>query len=133
MRRIFSVFGAMCGLALVYAAGSIAGCAMLRGESSPEKAPLLDEYLDGVYEGSAPAYRGPIRLAVRLESGVISEINIIDFRDDEFVGGAAVTELTEQVLEYNTTDLDAVSGATESSSAFLAAIDDALGKAKLEF
>jgi uncharacterized protein with FMN-binding domain len=40
-----------------------------------------------------------------------------------------MAELTELVLDYQSTDIDAVSGATESSAGFLAAVEDALGRA----
>jgi uncharacterized protein with FMN-binding domain len=81
---------------------------------------------DGVYEGTAPGRRGPIHVQVRLEAGSIAEINIADSSEDQFVGGAAMEELLELVLTYNTTDLDAVSGATESSEGFLAAVENAI-------
>jgi uncharacterized protein with FMN-binding domain len=138
MRKVFTFFsvrGSLCLVCLAALSGLIcviAGCAALsRGSESGDKSPpVLDGCRDGVYEGTARGYRGAIKLAVCLESGIIAEIDIIDCRDDEFVGGSAMDELMEQVLEYNTTDLDAVSGATESSLGFLSAIEDALGKAK---
>jgi uncharacterized protein with FMN-binding domain len=138
MRKIFKFFSVRRGLYLVCLAALIglicliAGCAAFGGRavSSGKSPPGLDDYKDGVYEGTAQGYRGPIKLAVCLESGSIAEIDIIDCQDDEFAGGSAIDELMEQVLEYNTTDLDAVSGATESSLGFLTAIEDALGKGK---
>jgi hypothetical protein len=80
----------------------------------------------GLYEGSGYGYRGPIRVRVRVEEGSIMEIDIVDSNEDQFVGGAAIDELLELVLMYNTTDLDAVSGATESSEGFLAAVENAM-------
>ncbi|MDR1277156.1 MAG: FMN-binding protein [Treponema sp.] len=90
------------------------------------------EYRDGVYEGSGRAYRDHIVVGLRIEGGIITEINILQNQDDPFVGGPAIETLTEQVLEYNSVDLDAVSGATESSAGFFAAVEDALGQARLE-
>jgi uncharacterized protein with FMN-binding domain len=84
------------------------------------------EWRDGVYEGSGPGWRGPVLVRVRLESGKITEVEILDHEDDPFTGGAAMEELAELVLEYNTVDLDGISGATESSSGFLAAVEAAL-------
>jgi uncharacterized protein with FMN-binding domain len=81
---------------------------------------------DGVYEGTARGHRGLIRVKVRVEEGSITEIDIVDSGEDQFVGGAAMEELLEQVLIYNTTDLDAVSGATESSEGFLSAVENAI-------
>jgi uncharacterized protein with FMN-binding domain len=63
---------------------------------------------------------------LRVEDGAVAEIRIIDHDDDEYIGGAAMEELLDQVLTWNTTDLDAVSGATESCTGFLAAVEAAL-------
>jgi uncharacterized protein with FMN-binding domain len=79
-----------------------------------------------VCEGSAQGLRGPISVRVRIEDGVIAEIEILESSEDPFVGGAAMEEILEQVLLYNNTDLDAVSGATESSKGFLAAVENAI-------
>ncbi|MDR2485767.1 MAG: FMN-binding protein [Treponema sp.] len=89
-------------------------------------------YSGRAYEGIGEGYRGPIRVRVRVGAGDILAIEIIEHSDDEPVGGAAMMELLEAVLDSNAADPDAVSGATESSMGFLAAIDDALKKAALD-
>jgi fumarate reductase flavoprotein subunit len=87
-------------------------------------------YANGVWEGSGRGYRGTIHVRVRVASALIQEIEIGGHGEDPFIGGAAMEELLEQVLEYQTTDVDAVSGATESSEGFLAAVEDALNRAR---
>jgi len=79
-----------------------------------------------VYEGTAQGYRGPIRVQVRLNEGSITEVVIVDSEEDSLVGGAAMEELIDMVILYNTTDIDAVSGATESSRGFLEAVENAI-------
>ena len=79
-----------------------------------------------IYEGAAMGYRGIIRVRVGMENGTITEITVLESREDRAVGGAAIEELTDLVLMYNTTELDAVSGATESSEGFLAAVENAI-------
>jgi uncharacterized protein with FMN-binding domain len=78
------------------------------------------------YEGSAMGYRGEIRVSVGYEKGAITDITVIESSEDRAVGGAAIEELTDLVLMYNTTELDAVSGATETSKGFLEAIENAI-------
>jgi fumarate reductase flavoprotein subunit len=90
---------------------------------------MQGKYAPGVYEGTAPGFRGWIRIAVRVDENGIAGIDL-DHEDDGEIGGAAMGELLELVLEGNSTDnIDAVTGATESSLGFLAAVDDALSKA----
>ena len=86
--------------------------------------------VDGIYEGAARAYRGLIHVRLRVEEGVMAEIEIIDSAEDRFVGGVAINDLLEMALLYNSDYLDAISGATESSEGFLAALSDALEKAR---
>ena len=83
--------------------------------------------LDGeVCEGTGRGYRGPITVQVRLSGGSIREIVVVDSEEDRFVGAAAIEELIDTVVMYNTTDVDAVSGATESSRGFLEAVENAI-------
>ncbi|MDR2134387.1 MAG: FMN-binding protein [Treponema sp.] len=93
-----------------------------RGVSRPSPETLPD----GEYEGSGRGYRGTIRVRVRIEASEIAEILITGSGEDPSVGGAALEELLELALMYQTTDLDAVSGATESSKGFLEAVEDAI-------
>ncbi|MDR0487070.1 MAG: FMN-binding protein [Treponema sp.] len=79
-----------------------------------------------VYEGEGQGYRGPIRVLVHIDGGRITEIEIVDSTEDIFVGGQAIEELLDMVTAYNTTDLDAISGATESSKGFLEAVENAI-------
>ena len=79
-----------------------------------------------VYEGTAQGYRGQIQVQVRVSGGSITEIVIVDSEEDRFVGGAAMEELLDMVIQYNTTDIDAITGATESSRGFLKAVENAI-------
>jgi len=81
---------------------------------------------DGVYEGSGTGYRGTICLRVRIEGGSIAEIEVLESEEDPLVGGAAIEELTEYALMYNSADIDVISGATESSKGFLKALESAI-------
>jgi uncharacterized protein with FMN-binding domain len=106
--------------ALILSALAVIGCTGLKagGESAIETG--------AVYEGSAMGYRGIIRVRVGLDQGNITEITVIESHEDRNVGEAAIEELTDLVLMYNTTELDAVSGATETSRGFLEAVEDAI-------
>jgi len=81
-----------------------------------------------VYEGTGQGYRGLVTVQVRVNAGDITEIVILDSIEDRFVGGSAMEELIDIVIMYNSTDVDAVSGATESSRGFLEAVENAIMK-----
>ncbi|MDR2110599.1 MAG: FMN-binding protein [Spirochaetaceae bacterium] len=121
------------GRLLIMAAGllsaltAVSGCA---GGPS-QTAGRFARHTPGIYEGFGQGYRGPVHVLVRTSPGGILGIEILEHGDDAAVGGAAMEELLELVLEANSTELDAVSGATESSAGFLAAVEDALAASAL--
>jgi uncharacterized protein with FMN-binding domain len=78
------------------------------------------------YDGAAMGYRGMLHVRVGMENGAITEITVIESSEDSAIGGAAIEELTDLVLMYNTTEIDAVSGATETSRGFLEAVENAI-------
>jgi len=96
------------------AAAFIFGCASLKTGD------------EAFYEGAAMGYRGMIHVRVGMENGAITEITVIESSEDSAIGGAAIEELTDLVLMYNTTEIDAVSGATETSRGFLKGVENAI-------
>ena len=84
-------------------------------------------YNPGMYEGTSQGYRGTIRVLVQLSEGGIEDIYILE-NDEDSYALEALEELRELVLEMNSTDLDAISGATASSVGFLEAIEEAMAK-----
>jgi fumarate reductase flavoprotein subunit len=90
--------------------------------------PGKPRYLPGLYEGIGQGFRGPIHLLVQVDAAGITGIEILDHEEDEQIGGAALDELLALVLDTGSPDLDGISGATESSSGFLAALTDALSR-----
>ncbi|MCL2196710.1 MAG: FMN-binding protein [Treponema sp.] len=95
----------------------ICGCAALYSQRNPAVE---------VFEGTGQGYRGPIIVQVYADNGTITEIVVVDSDEDRNVGAAAIEELIELVVLYNSTDIDAVSGATETSRGFLEAVRNAI-------
>jgi uncharacterized protein with FMN-binding domain len=106
---------------------AVSGCISGRDKSAGMSRYI--RYAPGFYEGIGRGYQGRVHVMVQIGSGGILGIEILDHGDDELVGGAAMEELLELVLEANSTELDAVSGATGSSAGFLEAVEDALTRA----
>jgi uncharacterized protein with FMN-binding domain len=110
----------------------LAGCGTSGAGTSPsgEDRPAV-EYRDGEYEGTGQGLQGPVAVRLRIEAGSITGLEIVRHEEDKFSGGPAIEALAELVLEHNGPGgIDAVSGATESSAGFLAAVEDALAKAR---
>ncbi|MCL2179509.1 MAG: FMN-binding protein [Treponema sp.] len=81
---------------------------------------------DQFFEGTGQGYRGPVTVRVRMNGSSVTDIVIVDSAEDKFAGGSAMDELIDLVIMYNSTDIDVVSGATESSRGFLEAVENAI-------
>lgn len=103
----------------------ITGCAVF-GRRPAERVQSEQIKSSGVFEGNAMGYRGPIHVQVRITGGSITEITVIDSMEDRFIGGAAMEELIDLAVEYNSTDIDVISGATVTSRGFLEAVNNAI-------
>jgi hypothetical protein len=103
----------------------ISGCVILNSKGSYKITGDWDSH-SVLLEGSAMGYRGVINVNVRMNGESITEIVIVDSVEDRFVGGSAIEELIDMVVEYNSTDIDVISGATVSSMGFLEAVYNAI-------
>ena len=82
-------------------------------------------YKPGIYEGEGRGFYGTISLRVFVSRAGIEDIEILEHNESPF-SVSVMEELIELALEYNTSNLDAISGATVSSEGFLSALDAAL-------
>ena len=126
---ILSLVFILYGCAGSFASSRFAASTALEGSQAEGVGNFADNAASGeVYEGTGQGYRGLVTVQVRMDGADIIEIVIIDSEEDRFVGGAAMEELIDLVVMYNSTDIDAVSGATESSKGFLEAVERAIMK-----
>jgi len=102
----------------------LSGCAVFNSGKPAAKVHGQNE----VFEGSSQGYRGVIHVQVHMNAGNIMEIIILDSDEDRFVGGAAIESLIDAVIECNSADVDAVTGATVTSKGFLDAVNNAILK-----
>ena len=93
---------------------------------SDDKTEPASEYADGTWEGEGMGLNGPVRAAVTLEDGRITEIKILERTDDDPYFTDARVELVPKILEQQSADVDTVSGATFSSEGILEAVEEAL-------
>jgi uncharacterized protein with FMN-binding domain len=100
----------------------LSGCVVLAGKIVQKERVQPEE----VFEGNAMGYRGPIHVQVRFKAGAITDITIVDSLEDRFVGGSAMEELIDIVIENNSADVDVISGATITSKGFLDAVNNAI-------
>lgn len=77
--------------------------------------------------GEAEGYGGPLKVAVTVSEGKITEVRVTEHKETEGVGTKAIDTLPDAIVQAGSTQVDVVAGATYTSKAILAAVDNALG------
>ena len=100
--------------------------AQARGEAQ-EVAQIA--FKPGTYEGTAAGYNGDVVLSVTFTEDAIEAIEVVSSVETEHVGDVAYDILFPQIIEYTSTGVDSVSGATFTSRAVFGAVNAAAEQA----
>jgi len=84
---------------------------------------------DGTYEGEEEGYGGPVRIRLTVANGWIADIEVTEASGEDKPYLRDAKKIIPKVLDRQSTDLDAISGATTSCYAILNAVDLALEEA----
>ena len=87
-------------------------------------------YKDGKYIGEAEGFGGKVKVQVTVSNGKIADIEILSHSDGkEYMSKASA--LVNKIIKKQSTNVDAVSGATYSSNGIINAVRNALNKASI--
>lgn len=81
------------------------------------------------YVGKGQGIGGDVVVKVTMDGDKMSAIEVLEQSETPDIGGKALESLPQTVLDAQSVDVDAVSGATTTSKAFFAAVTEALGQA----
>ncbi|GAB7197212.1 FMN-binding protein [Dickeya oryzae] len=88
-------------------------------------------YKDGTYTGKAQGKEGEIEVSVKVSAGKIANVEVVKHEDTEAMMLGVIDNILPEIIEKQTAEgIDAVTGATMSSTGVLAAAKQALEKAK---
>lgn len=104
---------------------SLAGCAGGKADNDQENS----LFKPGTYEGEGKGINGPIKVSVEVDSDKILEIKVLEHSETPTVSDLALDQIPTMVVDNQSLNIEAVSGATMSSNGILEAITDALTKA----
>lgn len=80
-------------------------------------------------EGTGVGKHGDLTVAVTFDNGRIQDIKIVSQKENPVLAKKVFTDLKDDVIASNSTELDVISGATFSAKGFLDAVNDAAKKA----
>ena len=86
-------------------------------------------YQDGTYTGTAMGFGGPITVSVTIKNGKITEISVISAPGETDSYFSSALSVLSRIISGQTTNVDAVSGATYSSNGLIGAVRNALAQA----
>ena len=98
---------------------------------SPALAATATQYADGEYFAEGKGIGGKVPVTVTVKDGKVSDVKVGDNSETQGIGSKAIEQLPAKIVEANGTEgVDAVSGATVTSKAIFAAVEDCLEQAK---
>jgi uncharacterized protein with FMN-binding domain len=90
--------------------------------------PPRGQFKDGVYRGYGTSRHGDIEAEIEVSGGRIGTVRISQCLTR--YSCSRISELLDEVVARQSAKVDYVSGATQSSDAFIQAVTDALSKAR---
>lgn len=93
------------------------------------------QYKDGSYTGTqADAFYGYIQVKATISGGRLTDVTFLEYPNDRQnsveINNYAMPQLKQQAIQAQTAQVDGVSGATDTSQAFIQSLGDALSQAK---
>lgn len=141
-KRIFS-----CGLAAVMAV-SLGACSAAPADSttapettgavgttaaeSSQESEEKESGVSGTFSGSSAGMQGTVSVDLTVENGVITDVKVTENHETPSLTGVVFERIPAQVVEHQTTKLDAVTGATFASNALMRACSEAAQAAGLD-
>ena len=107
-----------------------------QASSTPTNVPAPTvQYKDGSYTGSAAdAFYGYIQVKATVSGGKLTDVAFLQYPNDQRnsveINSNAMPQLKQQAIQAQSSRVDGVSGATDTSQAFTQSLGDALNQAR---
>ncbi|MED9959052.1 MAG: C-GCAxxG-C-C family (seleno)protein [Christensenellales bacterium] len=96
-----------------------------------EEAPAAEETLaENEYIGVGEGFGGEVKVKVTMDGDKIAKIEVLSHSETAGISDPAFTQIPEAIIAANSTEVDVVTGATRTSDALIAAVNDALSQVK---
>jgi uncharacterized protein with FMN-binding domain len=103
--------------------------------ATPAPKQLAGAYRNGQYTGSvADAFYGNVQVKAIITNGNISNVQFLQYPSDrrtsQMINSQAMPYLTQEAIQAQSANVNGVSGATQTSRAFIESLTSALSQAK---
>ena len=93
---------------------------------------LAEGFAAGTYTGTAQGFGGDVTATVTLSETEIIDIQVVGDQETDGLGSVAIEQLPPKMLEVQSPNVDAMSGATVTSNAIIEAVTAALSQAGVD-
>ena len=105
------------------------------GTTAPAPSATASSYKDGTYVGSeANAFYGFIRVKATISGGKLTDVVFLEYPNDRGnsveINSQAMPYLRQEAIQAQSAHVNTVTGATDTSQAFIQSLSDALSKAQ---
>ncbi|MGN9164647.1 flavocytochrome c [Tissierellaceae bacterium HCP3S3_D8] len=121
MKKYFALFLA---LTMVF---SVVGCTN-KADETGISGKESNKFNPGTYTGEAKGITDPMTVEVKVDENNILSVEILEHNETPGISDVAIERIPEEIVKYQSLSIDAVSGATVSSTAILEAVKNALEK-----
>ncbi|MBR1821667.1 MAG: FAD-dependent oxidoreductase [Clostridia bacterium] len=84
------------------------------------------EGVSGTFEGESSGFHGPVKVEVTLEDGAITDVTVTEAAETVGVSDYSLSEMPKRIVEHQTWNVDATTGATFSAYAVKLAVKNAI-------
>ena len=102
---------------------------VLQAEKAEEEQQAGSGYKDGVYEGTGLGFGDDITVSVTIQDGRMTDITVVSADGEDKPYYKQAIAVLDEMLTAQSTEVDAVAGATLTAEGLIDAVTDALGKA----
>ena len=95
-----------------------------------DEKPVEDTLAANEYIGEADGFGGPVKVKVTMDGDKIAKIDVLSHGETAGVSDPAFSTVPAAIIAANSTAVDVAGGATVSSKAIMAAVENALSKVK---
>ncbi|MFC7678835.1 FAD-dependent oxidoreductase [Paenibacillus sp. GCM10028914] len=103
--------------------------AQAQNSEKPQDDQTTVTFTPGTYTAESKGKEGAIKVEVTFSETELSDIKVISASETAGIGDKAIETLKEQIITGQTLNVDAVSGASQTSEALLAAVEDTVKQA----
>lgn len=103
---------------------SMAGCAQPSNSAAGDAS-----YKAGTYTATTNGNNGPVTVSVEFDDSSIKTVEVTEHKETPGISDKAINDIPTSIVENQALSIDTVSGATNTSKAILAAVEDCVAQA----